>query len=373
MSDEPSPPLRLKPRNPAPPPPAGVGEESAAPGVSDPSPRPARPVLRIVDRPAPEPGTGAADANAAEPATLPAAVGDQPEPPRAAVDDPSAATPTEASDAGRVTVSADSDPSAGGPPVLHIGLKGDAEPEVPLERPPSMVSEPSSETPPPLPIPGHIPLMTAHPPGVSTTVGAPPAAAPQRRRAFKLGVYAVVLLTLALVGVGATFFFRAVKRATDAKRNQVRAEPGPAPVATPIPGPTPTTSGGPGVVAGAIAKAAVEVRKAEARAETVEGILAPTTPRRPAPEEDLSRFPPPTGRPVSAEAGASRAFVAFVESVRISGVFEGNPARALINGRTVRAGGLVDAPLGVVFVGLDAANRQVIFRDAAGVFVRKPY
>jgi hypothetical protein len=274
-------------------------------------------------------------------------------------------------DEGRLTLLKSGDPAADAPPLLHIGLKGDAEAEISLE-------------PPPLPPSGDAAAPALRPdiatPAVSAASTAPrasappvvsPVAKPERRRSFRLGVYAVVVVLLALVGVGAGAFFRAVKRATEEKRGQVRATPAPQPTSPPAPSGAPSANQG--ALSGAIAKAAAEVRKADARKDAVEGVLAPTTSPRPTPEEDLSRFPSPRGRAAVAEAGASRAFVAFVESTRISGVFEGTPARALINGRTVRAGTVVDASLGVVFVGLDAGARQLVFRDATGAVVRKPY
>lgn len=65
-------------------------------------------------------------------------------------------------------------------------------------------------------------------------------------------------------------------------------------------------------------------------------------------------------------------FIAFVESARIGGVFQGSPARAFVNGRTVRAGETIDERLGVVFVGLDDSRLRLIFRDATGAeIIRK--
>ncbi len=66
-------------------------------------------------------------------------------------------------------------------------------------------------------------------------------------------------------------------------------------------------------------------------------------------------------------------FIAFVETARIGGVFQGSPARAFINGRTVRAGETVDERLGVVFVGLDDSRLRLIFRDASGAEVIRKF
>jgi hypothetical protein len=371
MSDEPPPPLRLKPRTPPPAHPIGAPAEGDPPASVEPAARPARPALRLVERPAEDVPVGPPPVGVAEESPAPPSSATAREPPGTEPPVADAPVPPDSAteDTGRMTLSTTGDPAVGGPPPLHIGLKGDAEPELPVALPTPRL--PVSESPPtPATVSGFAgaaPSASSASRGVTVPSAGTPGAKPERRRAFRIGVYAAALLLLGLVGLGAGAFFRAVKRATEEKRGQVRATAAPAPTPTPPPAPSAVR----GALAGAIAKAAVEVKKAEERKAAVEEIAAP--PPRPTPEPDLSRFPPPSGRAAVAEAGASRAFVAFVESVRISGVFEGAPARALINGRTVRAGGVVDAPLGVVFVGVDVGARQVVFRDATGAFVRKPY
>ena len=69
---------------------------------------------------------------------------------------------------------------------------------------------------------------------------------------------------------------------------------------------------------------------------------------------------------VIAGAEASAAFRSFVGGLKISGVFQGNPPRALINGRTYRTGELVDIPLGVAFDSADADKKIVTFKDRTG-------
>lgn len=69
----------------------------------------------------------------------------------------------------------------------------------------------------------------------------------------------------------------------------------------------------------------------------------------------------------------SPAFRAWVAAVRINGVFQGPPARALINGRTVRAGQTVDEVLGIVFDRVEADNRSIVFRDASGATIARKY
>src|SRR5690606_19614927 len=63
--------------------------------------------------------------------------------------------------------------------------------------------------------------------------------------------------------------------------------------------------------------------------------------------------------PMAVAPVASAQFLAFVDGAVIGGVFQGEPARAFINGRTVRSGELVNERLGIVFVGLDDTRRKL--------------
>lgn len=76
---------------------------------------------------------------------------------------------------------------------------------------------------------------------------------------------------------------------------------------------------------------------------------------------------------VDAAPEASPAFRSFVANAKVSGVFQGTPPRAFINGRLVRAGETVDGGLGVEFNGLDADKKQLIFKDKAGATVFRKY
>lgn len=88
--------------------------------------------------------------------------------------------------------------------------------------------------------------------------------------------------------------------------------------------------------------------------------------------------PPPT-RVVTAtveekpQIPASAAFRQFVSEMVIRGVFQGNPPRVSINGRTFRAGEIVDKGLGVIFVGIDAEKKTITFRDATGAVITRKY
>ena len=70
---------------------------------------------------------------------------------------------------------------------------------------------------------------------------------------------------------------------------------------------------------------------------------------------------------------ASPAFSTWVANAKISGVFQGTPPRALINGRTVRLGQEVDIALGISFHALDAAAKTIVFRDQSGATGSRRY
>ena len=78
-----------------------------------------------------------------------------------------------------------------------------------------------------------------------------------------------------------------------------------------------------------------------------------------------------TASNVSGEATA--AFRSWVAQARISGVFQGNPARALINGRTVSAGQVVDELLAITFEGVDHTAKTLVFIDGTGAKVIRKF
>ena len=74
-----------------------------------------------------------------------------------------------------------------------------------------------------------------------------------------------------------------------------------------------------------------------------------------------------------AAASASPRFVRYAEGLSVSGVFQGNPARALVDGRIIRAGDLIEPMLGVSFVGVDSEKKFLILEDTTGAQVRVKY
>jgi len=207
---------------------------------------------------------------------------------------------------------------------------------------------------------------------------------PEEKPAFKLGVFLVLLLALVVIGGGAVLAIRLIKGSI--------AEPPPPPApatlaARPAVPPPPVETPPPALVDSPVSPVARSLARAQettARA-TEQSLLTEILPVESAsvpasPDAVTEALPSPVTKAtepshgqVVAETSAEPAFIAFVESARISGVFQGDPPRALINGRTVRAGAIVDPALGVTFYRLDADRRWVIFRDATGALVKKGY
>ena len=84
----------------------------------------------------------------------------------------------------------------------------------------------------------------------------------------------------------------------------------------------------------------------------------------------VAKAPPPTyttiapGVSASTEIESGNAagleFRTYVANVKISGVFQGTPSRAFINGRMTRVGDTVDGPLGIVFESVDPDRKAIV-------------
>jgi hypothetical protein len=81
--------------------------------------------------------------------------------------------------------------------------------------------------------------------------------------------------------------------------------------------------------------------------------------------------PVPPGPPPIPKASAR--FLRYAEGIRVSGVYQGSPARALIDGRLVRQGEVVEPALGVKFSDIDAEAKQIILEDGSGAQVKVKY
>jgi hypothetical protein len=74
---------------------------------------------------------------------------------------------------------------------------------------------------------------------------------------------------------------------------------------------------------------------------------------------------------ITSTAQASQEFRNFVAGLTISGIFWGTPTRALINGRTYRAGDTIDQAQGIVLLEADSTAKVLIFQDRTGATVSR--
>jgi hypothetical protein len=81
----------------------------------------------------------------------------------------------------------------------------------------------------------------------------------------------------------------------------------------------------------------------------------------------------PGSSEIQATAEASPAFLSYIADAKVSGVFQGEPSRAFINGRLARSGTVIEEGLGITFVGVDSDNRMLLFKDRNGARVTKRY
>lgn len=127
-----------------------------------------------------------------------------------------------------------------------------------------------------------------------------------------------------------------------------------------------------------LAQEAAAKRKAEqAKADAEAGVQIAPTPT-PATESvmamsSLTSDVKVNNTHLDAAPAASAAFRAFVAGASIGGVFQGKPARALINGTIAREGQVVDGSLGIAFDRIDSVQKIIYFKDASGAEVSKSY
>ena len=209
---------------------------------------------------------------------------------------------------------------------------------------------------------------------------------PEHRPAFKLGLVSFFLVAACALGVGGYFAFQTfrdlrpqphengpVKKPTVAATKT--ATPPVSLAAPDIAPPTPASQGGRLIQA---AKKMSAKNQDEVMAIIDAGQSTPLSLPIPLPQVSAPQVAAPQPGPTAqadptAPPEASMAFFSFAESLKVNGVFQGNPARAHLNGRTYRAGALIDATIGIFFDGVDPARREIILKDYAGATLRKKY
>ncbi len=69
----------------------------------------------------------------------------------------------------------------------------------------------------------------------------------------------------------------------------------------------------------------------------------------------------------------SAEFRALIVNLRVSGVFQGAHPRALLNGRLMNAGEILDQSMLIRFTGIDAVHKQLMFEDGTGAQMQRHY
>jgi hypothetical protein len=265
-------------------------------------------------------------------------------------------------------------------------------PPFPVVAPPK-----SGKTVPPIP---HVSVKVEPPEAEKPEPAIDPAAIAKKKRTVVIIASVVALLVLAGGGFVAYKMFLAPSppppppaakaKAPVAKTPAVKVVPPTAPAPAPggaAPSATPIAN----IPAKAIGKArdAVEAAKASGQSDVSPLLTGDPVADKPA-AAPAGTQPAVTTRPAAtaqtavtksvtastaleAAVEASPEFRSFVANAKVSGVFQGTPARAFINGRMVRAGETVDATLGVQFEGVDPAKRHLLFKDKAGAVVARRY
>ncbi|HEY9154020.1 MAG TPA: hypothetical protein VIM69_02745, partial [Opitutaceae bacterium] len=77
--------------------------------------------------------------------------------------------------------------------------------------------------------------------------------------------------------------------------------------------------------------------------------------------------------PKKAPPPPSAEFRTLIVNLRVSGVFQGAHPRALLNGRLMNAGEILDQTMLIRFIGIDAVHKQLLFEDGNGSQMQRHY
>jgi hypothetical protein len=229
------------------------------------------------------------------------------------------------------------------------------------------------------------------PRGLKEPTGRVPVGASSKpQHTYKADKWLAAAVIFVLVLAGAIYGVRTLMRANPKQKSASRASASTESKSAPSEQPPPA-SGQPHLVdnptsaAGkAVAKARdlVAAREKFDQEQGVDRVLADTptqVPDNPSasavtitpPPKPVPVVPPP--EPELPPIPASEAFRQFVTSMRINGVFQGENARAMLNGKMYHLGEVVDTKLGITFYKFDVEAKQLIFRDENGAIVTRRF
>jgi hypothetical protein len=102
----------------------------------------------------------------------------------------------------------------------------------------------------------------------------------------------------------------------------------------------------------------------------------PATAPEPAAPLSTEEASVPAAPPAPAEVQRpepSANFKAYVVNLKVNGVFQGENARAMLNGKMYRLGEVVDPKLGIVFLRLEPEDKRIVFEDSKGAIMSRRY
>lgn len=171
----------------------------------------------------------------------------------------------------------------------------------------------------------------------------------------------VLLFVVLMVGGGGAYLY--LTRPAEPEPVVLNPRPKPAPKEVPAAPPAATEAGKP-----------VEAAPTETRVATAIPVeTAPSVPpvtsvpavvaAEPAEAAQVAVAAPSAPPAAPVRPAPSTRFVRYADALKVSGVFQGTPPRALVDGRLVRAGEVIDPVLGVRFAGVDAETKHLILED----------
>jgi hypothetical protein len=185
--------------------------------------------------------------------------------------------------------------------------------------------------------------------------------------AVKAGI-GVLVLAITVAG----FFFYRIFFPTEAPAVSIKSPP----IAKPVVKPTAADL----LAKAAAAAKATDTAAAQAKADTAAAVVPTPVPTAATDasqsvmaQADLTTDVKVNDKLIQAAPAASPEFRTFVANASIGGVFQGTPSRAIINGRIVREGQVIDNQLGVTFDRIDATKKMIYFRDSTNAEVSKNY
>lgn len=230
---------------------------------------------------------------------------------------------------------------------------------------------------------------------------------PENTRAFKAGIWVVTTLVVVVAAGGALFAYRFLHPKEEASAPLTVRKPPVAPhkadtpaasvAETPAPAVAPTHEpvvAAPQSLPGKMVGKARDVIAARDQSGQVSGVgeILGDTPEVPHPAPvappvrnttsttnarnlPLDGSAPPEDAVVDKPAAPppSIAFRTFVANLRVSGVFQGEPGRALLNGKTIRVGDIADNTLGIRLLRLDPDRKILYFEDNTGSTMQRRY